>query len=278
MRFGLDVAQQRLEWSEILERARLAESLGFDGIWLFDHFKPMYGEGPGPCFEAWTSMAALAAATERVRIGTLVTGMTYRHPSILATEAVTIDHVSNGRLELAIGAAWFEEEHRELGIPYPPNRERIPAFEEAVQVMKKLMTEDDVSFDGRYFSLDHATYQPRPVQRPHPPVWIGASGDRMLRITARHADAWHAFGTPSQVAARSRDLDRLAEEEGRDPASILRASSLSISEPSSQVRAAAEKFADAGIGYLVAGWPGEGAEKVEEFTTEVMAELRDSPA
>src|SRR5688572_11507452 len=108
MRFGIDTAQQRVTWTELVERVRLAEDVGFEAVWLFDHFKPMYGEGPGPCFEAWTSLAALAASTTRVRLAVLVTGMTYRPPSLLATEVVTIDHVSSGRVELAVGAAWFE--------------------------------------------------------------------------------------------------------------------------------------------------------------------------
>src|SRR5207249_10186397 len=133
MRIGLDVSQQQLEWPEIARRARLADDLGFDGIWLFDHFKTMYGEAGGPCFEAWTSLAALAAITERARLGILITGMTYRHPSVLASEAVTVDHVSGGRLELSLGAAWFEEEHRELGIEFPPTGERVSRFEEYVE-------------------------------------------------------------------------------------------------------------------------------------------------
>src|SRR5215216_4478295 len=108
MRFGLDVAQQRIEWDELVSRVRFAEELGFDGVWGFDHFQPMYGEGPGNCFEGMTTLAAL---TERVRLGLLVTGVTYRHPSVLAAEAVTIDHASHGRLELALGSAWFEGEH-----------------------------------------------------------------------------------------------------------------------------------------------------------------------
>ncbi|TML62419.1 MAG: LLM class flavin-dependent oxidoreductase, partial [Actinobacteria bacterium] len=174
VRIGLDVSQQQLEWPEIGRRARLADDLGFDGIWLFDHFKTMYGESGGPCFEAWTSLAALAAITERARLGILITGMTYRHPSVLASEAVTVDHVSGGRLELSLGAAWFEEEHRELGIEFPPTGERVSRFEEYVQVVHLLLTEDDVSFDGRWHRLDRATYRPRPVQQPHPPIWIGA--------------------------------------------------------------------------------------------------------
>src|ERR1700752_2870330 len=132
MRFGLDVAQQRMPWSEPAAPARLAPPLGFDGLGGFAHFRPMYGEGPGECFEGNTTLAALSGVTDRVRLGLLVTGMTYRHPAGFAAEAITIDHASGGRLELTYGAAWFDEEHRQLGIPFPPLRERIDAFEEAV--------------------------------------------------------------------------------------------------------------------------------------------------
>src|SRR6266705_2501725 len=125
MRFDLDVAQHQLEWPELLSRIRYAEDTGFEGAWVFDHFKPLYGDPTGPCLEAWTLIAALAASTERIRLGALVTGVTYRHPSILATEAITVDHVSNGRLEMSLGAAWMEAEHRELGVPFPPRKERF---------------------------------------------------------------------------------------------------------------------------------------------------------
>lgn len=151
MRFGLEVAQHRLTWDELVSRVRWAEESGFDGAWVFDHFKPLYGEGPGPCMEAWTLQAALAASTERIRLGALVTGMTYRHPSVLAAQAVTVDHVSGGRLEFGIGTGWFEEEHRELGIDLPPVGERVDRFEEAVELMRLLMTEDEVHFDGEHF-------------------------------------------------------------------------------------------------------------------------------
>src|SRR5450755_814815 len=135
MRFGLDVAQQRMPWSEVAARARFADELGFDGIWGFDHFQPMYGDGPGECFEGSTTLAAWSGITERVRLGLLITGMTYRHPAVYAAEAITIDHASGGRLELAYGAAWFEKEHLELGIPFPALKARIDAFEEAVQIV-----------------------------------------------------------------------------------------------------------------------------------------------
>ena len=119
MRFGLDIAQQRMPWSELADRARFADELGFDGIWGFDHFQPMYGDGPGECFEGNTTLAAWSGITEHVRLGLLVTGMTYRHPAVFAAEAITIDHASNGRLELSYGAAWFDDEHHALGIPFP---------------------------------------------------------------------------------------------------------------------------------------------------------------
>src|SRR4051794_9442120 len=118
MRFGLDIAQQRVEFDEVVSRARFAEDLGFDGVWGYDHFIPMYGDGPGNAFEGMTTLAALALATTRVRLGLLVAGVTYRHPSLMASQAVTIDHASHGRLELAIGAAWYAPEHQQLGMEF----------------------------------------------------------------------------------------------------------------------------------------------------------------
>ena len=125
MRLGLDVAQQRLPWDEIVRRVQLAEELDFDGVWGFDHFQPMYGDGPGEAFEGMTTLAALSGVTSRVRLGLLVAGMTYRHPAVYAAQALTIDHASHGRLEMSFGAAWFDKEHDELGIPFPPATEPL---------------------------------------------------------------------------------------------------------------------------------------------------------
>ncbi len=150
MRIGLDTAQHQLLWPELVDRVQFAESAGFDGVWVFDHFKPLYSDPNGPCLEAWTLLAGLAAVTRRVRLGVLVTGITYRHPSILATEAITVDHISNGRLELGMGAAWHQPEHEELGIPFPPLKERAERLEEGVQVMRLLMTKDRATFAGRH--------------------------------------------------------------------------------------------------------------------------------
>ncbi len=274
MRFGLDVSQHQLEWPEILRRVRLAEDTGFDGAWVFDHFQPLYGDRRGPCLEGWTLLAALAAATSRIRLGTLVTGITYRHPSILATEAISIDQISNGRLELGLGAAWHEREHKALGLDFPPFKERAERLEEAIEVMKALMTKDSATFSGRHYRLQRATYHPRPMQRPHPPIWIGASGERiMLPIVARQADAWHDFATPSELARKSRLLDELVERAGRDPRKILRSTSLSLSRPMDRVRREIEALAEGGVSYLVVSWPSEGETRLEEFIEKVMPEF-----
>ena len=274
MRFDLDVAQHHLEWPELLSRARYAENAGFTAAWVFDHFKPLYGDGSGPCFEAWTLLAALAASTERIRLGAMVTGVTYRHPSILATEAVTVDHMSNGRLELGIGAAWFEEEHRELGIPFPPVADRVEMLEEAVQVVRLLMTEDRATFQGKHYALRGATYHPRPVQRPHPPIWIGAAGERLaIPVAARRADVWNVFGSIESLKRKSAILDRHAKEAGRDPSEIVRTTDLSISEPWDDVRRNLEALGQIGFTGAVLSWPSEGKGRLEEFVDRVMPEF-----
>ena len=211
-----------MPWAELASRRAFADALGFDGIWGFDHFQPMYGDGPGECFEGNTTLAAWSGITTRARLGLLIAGMTYRHPSVYAAEAITIDHASGGRLELAYGAAWFEAEHRALGIPFPALRDRIDAYEEAVQILRGLLTTDDFSFDGRHFRIDHATLLPRPVQQPHPPIWIGAGGEkRMMPIAARYADVWHSWGSPESMAEKSARMSAHAEAAGRDPARDL---------------------------------------------------------
>jgi F420-dependent oxidoreductase-like protein len=273
MRFGIDVAQQRMPWDEVVSRVRLAEDLGFDGAWGFDHFQPMYGEGPGETFEGMTTLAALAGQTTRIRLGLLVTGVTYRHPSVLAAQALTVDHASAGRLELSLGAAWFDKEHRELGIPFPATGTRFDLLEDALEIVTRLFTGEVVSYDGAVVSLRDAQLRPQPVQQPRPPIWIGGNGPRRtLPLVARYADVWHAFGTPNSLADANRRIDELAAEAGRDPGTILRAGSLSLDDLDTARRHAA-KWRDAGYGYLVCGWPGAGRAQVEAFAREVMPEL-----
>jgi alkanesulfonate monooxygenase SsuD/methylene tetrahydromethanopterin reductase-like flavin-dependent oxidoreductase (luciferase family) len=275
MRFGIDLAQQRMEWDELLARALLCEELGFEGVWGFDHFQPMYGSGPGNCFEGMTTLAALAASTTTVRIGLLVTGVTYRHPSVLCAQAVTVDHVSHGRLDLALGAAWFEPEHRALGIEFPAVGERFDLLEDTLEIVSRLMSGEPASYAGKRITLAGATLRPHPVQRPHPPIWIGGHGPkRTLPLVARYADMWHDYAPPEQYARISTAVDSLAAGIGRDAKLIGRAASLSISEGWEQVRRTIDAYAVAGVTYLVVGWPSEGQERLVEFAEELMGEYR----
>ena len=274
MRFGMDMRQQHLEWQQVVARARLAEDLGFDGAWALDHFQAMEGEGSGAIFEGMTTIAAVASATTRIRLGLLVAGVTYRHPSVLAYEAMTVDHVSQGRLELGLGAAWMEAEHRALGIDFPSAGQRFDLLEDALEIITRLMTGERVSYSGRRLSLDDARMVPKPVQRPHPPIWIGGSGPRRtIPLVARWADVWHAFGTPESLEPLSQQIDRLAEDAGRDPASIRRASVLSLSEPLDDVRRTTEGWRNAGFEYLVCAWPEEGRGRVEKYAPRLIQEF-----
>ncbi|HET7489057.1 MAG TPA: TIGR03560 family F420-dependent LLM class oxidoreductase [Acidimicrobiales bacterium] len=274
MRFAVEMGQHRLEWDQLLDQVRFIEEAGFDGAWIFDHFQPLYGSGPGPCMEAWTLLAALGAATTRVRLGALVTGVTYRHPSILATEVATVDNVSGGRVELGIGAAWYEAEHRQLGIPFPPTGERISRLEEAIDVIRLLLTTDDASYEGRYYRLEGAAFRPRPVQRPTPPVWIGGSGERrMLPLVGRKADAWHCFSAGADYARKWSIVAGHAEKAGRDPSTILRSASLSLSEPWDEVRRRADAHRANGVGYVICSWPSEGRGRLAEFADDVLPKL-----
>jgi alkanesulfonate monooxygenase SsuD/methylene tetrahydromethanopterin reductase-like flavin-dependent oxidoreductase (luciferase family) len=273
MRLGIDVAQQRLDFEEVVGRVRFGEELGFDGAWGFDHFRPMYGHGPGNCFEGMTTLAALAGRTSRIRLGLLVAGVTYRHPSILAAEAVTVDHASDGRLELGVGAAWYEREHRQLGLDFPPVGERFDRLEDQLEIFVRLFTGEIVSYHGHQVSLDDAQLLPAPVQQPRPPIWIGGSGPRRtLPLVARFADMWHTDSLADYRRLSAR-VDDLAAAASRDPAEIGRASSLSLSEPWDEVRRNAETRRDLGMDYLVCSWPGEGRGRVEEFWTKVAPEF-----
>lgn len=274
MEFGLDVAQQRLEFDEVVDRVRFGEDLGFTGAWGFDHFGPMYGQGPGNCFEGMTTLAALAGMTTRIRLGLLVAGVTYRHPSVMAAQAVTIDHASRGRLDLGLGAAWYEPEHRKLGIDFPSTGERFDLLEDQLEIATRLFTGDVVSYAGSRVSLADAQLRPVPVQQPRPPIWIGGSGrKRTLPLAARFADVWHTNKRGSYDELSSL-LDRLAEQAGRDPRSIRRAASLSLSESLDEVRASAERLVGLGIDYIICSWPGQGKERVEEFWMTIAPDLQ----
>ena len=204
-----------MPWDELVRRVQLAEELGFEGVWGFDHFQPMYGEGPGETFEGMTTLAALAGVTSRIRLGLLVTGVTYRHPSVLAAQAVTVDHASHGRLDLSLGAAWYDKEHHELGIPFPPLAERYALLEDTLEIVNRLFTGEVVSYDGQVVSLTDAQLRPVPVQQPRPPdldrrhraqAHAPARGEVRRRVArVRHAQlAGRGLGASGRAGRRGR--------------------------------------------------------------------------
>jgi alkanesulfonate monooxygenase SsuD/methylene tetrahydromethanopterin reductase-like flavin-dependent oxidoreductase (luciferase family) len=211
LRFGLKNSGQDTTIEALRTTWRIADEAGFDHVWDFDHLASIGQGGPDrPIYEGWTLQAAMAEATKRVRFGCLVTGNTYRHPVVLAKMAVTVDHLSGGRLEFGIGAAWAEIEHSMYGI-------------EALQIIKSLWTEERTNFEGRYYHLNDAIANPKPMQKPYPPMWIGASGQTTLRLVARHADVWNiAGGDPDRVKELTAMLDEACGAVGRDPSEIRR--------------------------------------------------------
>lgn len=214
----------------LVRKWRRFDELGFDSIWHCDHLlrpnNPTY-----PLFEGWTLLAAVAAETSRIRMGTLVTSNVLRHPALLAQEAITVDHVSGGRLEFGIGCGWFEEEHERFGIPLFEPGPRVDRFEEAMEIIDPLMRGESVSFEGRHYRLREARLRPRPVQSPRPPFTLAAHRPRMMRIAARFADRWTSSGTLEEMSERSRFLDAECERIGRDPAEIIRSFRAGPSNP-----------------------------------------------
>ena len=233
---------------------KVGDEAGFDHLWGFDHFAPISSDPAGPIFEGWALLAAMAEATNRVRIGLLVTGNPYRHPSVLAKLASTVDHLSGGRLEFGIGAGWAENEFQMLGMDFNP-RARFRQLEEALDVMKLLWTEDVANYEGRHYRLADALHAPKPVQKPHPPIWIGGEGpERTLRIAARHADVWNTAGQRGGVeaaVAASKLLDQRCEEIERDPASLRRSSGVRFLGDEDATLRNAEALKEAGFTELI---------------------------
>ena len=211
------------EYAVLEEFWRAADDLGFHAVWNYDHF---YGltDPDGVTFEGWTSLAAMAVQIKRARVGCMVTGVTYRHPAVLANMAVTVDHISGGRLEFGIGAAWHEPEHKGYGIDFPRPGERVAMLDEALTVVKMLWTQDSSTFEGRFFHLQDARCVPKPVQKPHPPIVVGGAQPKMLRVIARHADEWNTPGLAGvdDWTRVNKELDAACAEVGRDPAAVRR--------------------------------------------------------
>jgi F420-dependent oxidoreductase-like protein len=220
LRFGI-VTDQNLSWLRLVERWQLFEKLGFDSVWDCDHYVQP-SRPTGPYLEGWTLLAGLAARTDRIRLGVLVSCNTFRHPALLAKEAVTVDHLSNGRLEVGLGAGWYEPEHHQFGIDFPAPGELVARFGEAVEVVDQLLRNDTSSYQGKYYQLHDAPMRPGPVQQPRPPLTLGGHKPRMLGIVAAYADRWNSFGTVEEMRERNAILDERCAAIGRDPSTIIR--------------------------------------------------------
>src|SRR5438270_6570563 len=254
----------------------IADDAGFDHVWVFDHLAAIGAGGPDRLvFEGWTLQGAIAAATQRVRLGCMVTGNTYRNPALLAKTAVTVDHLSGGRLEFGIGAAWADVEHEMYGIPGLDHR--VGRLSESLHILRSLWTQPRTTFEGRYYTMREAICNPKPIQQPHPPIWIGAGGERTLALTARHADVWNASGGsgPDELAAMSARVDEACARIGRDPATIRRSVQYSWtgSDRSELVDLAAER-AQRGFTEHIIILPAADAVRVASLAAEALGDLR----
>lgn len=285
LHFGITTPQHHVTYEELLRVWRAAEELGYDSAWLFDHFLPIAGDVEGPCLEG---MVTLASQTKRLRVGMLVLGNTYRHPAVVANMAATLDIVSGGRLELGIGAAWYKLEHAGYGIPFPPTGHRIRMLAESLQVLKRLWTGQKVSFQGRYYTLTYALCQPKPVQRPHPPLWVGGAGERLtLRVVAEHADGWDTMAPPQEYSRKLKVLEDHCRAVGRDISTIRKAIHFVLGIDADQGRAeakASEAFlrfgapADEANRSAISGTPQECTRRIREYVdlgvTHFIVEMR----
>lgn len=236
-------------WDEIAATARHAAATGWDGVWLADHFMPNAADGSRPLsprLEGWCGIAALAGLVERVRLGVLVSGNTYRHPAVLANMAATVDHVCGGRFVLGLGAGWQHNEHDAYGIELPVPRERLQRLDEACEIVKSLLNEDVTDFEGLHYHLSGAVCEPKAVAGGLGiPLLVGGAGEQVtLRIAARYADEWNTWGLPELIAAKTEVLHRHCESVGRDPAAVGRSAQVLlflVDDPSraAQVRAGA---------------------------------------
>ena len=231
MKFGIQHPNFNFDGSgsEVSESLRqlvtTAENLSYDSFWVMDHFHQIeiIGQPKEPILEGWTTIAYLAGVTSRIKLGTLVTGIIYRHPSVLAKIGASLDVLSKGRLFMGVGAAWNDDESKAYGISFPPVDERMQRLEEALEIIHKMWTEDQTTFNGKHYQLKDAICNPKPIQKPHPPIMVGGSGERMtLKLVARYADACNLFGSPQTIRRKLDVLREHCKAFGRNYDSILK--------------------------------------------------------
>jgi F420-dependent oxidoreductase-like protein len=262
MRFAIKTRPEHQTWAQMREVWLAADQIElFESAWNWDHFYPLTGDLTGPNLEGWTMLAAMAEATSRIRIGCQVSAMVYRHPALLANMAATVDIISDGRLELGVGAGWNQLECDAYGIDLPPLRERFDRFDEGVQAIISLLTEEVATFEGRYVTLTEARCEPKPLQRPHPPIVIGGRGKkRTLRTAARWAQQWNAItADPADWLDLKQTLLAHCEQVGRDPAEITCSANVRLDGTGAdQINAAIESatgYGEAGADLIVFGLP-----------------------
>jgi F420-dependent oxidoreductase-like protein len=260
MRFAFKTSPQDTTWAAMLEVWRAADDIEvFESGWTSDHFYPLHNSDPaGPRLEGWTTLTALAQATRRLRLGTLVTDVHYRHPAVLANMAATVDIVSGGRLELGVGAGWNEQESGAYGIDLGTPAQRSDRLEEACEVLTGLLSPQQMTtFKGRYYDLTDARCNPKPVQQPHPPICVGGNGQkRTLRTAARFAQHWNFEGGTPEQFSRARDvLHQHCADVGRDPAQILLSSQVRFTGGPAETAAEAAALGAAGVELVIVSLP-----------------------
>jgi F420-dependent oxidoreductase-like protein len=255
LRFGIKITQMQGSYAEMREAWLEADRLGFDTAWAHDHLLNL--EAGRPQIEGWTVLTALLVESRRIRGGLMVSANTFRHPALLAKIATTLDVISGGRLEVGLGAGWFEEEHRQHGLAFPPLGERMRRLDESCRILEALWTEPRATVEGVYYQVRDAVHEPKPVQRPHPPLVIGTSGERIgLRIAARYAQTWNmAQATPEEFVKKSALLDHYCREIGRDPREIERSVQFLPGAMQGDMVALSREFIAAGATHLIWSCP-----------------------
>jgi F420-dependent oxidoreductase-like protein len=263
---NLDLHVTRFDWAGVpagigpgvARLARTAEDVGVRALSFMDHYFQMEMMAPAedPMLEGYTALGYVAGLTQKLRLRVLVTGVTYRHPGLLAKIVTTLDVLSGGRAELGLGAAWYEREHRGLGVPFPPLRERFEQLEEALQICLQMWSDDDGPFEGKHYRLAETLCSPQPVSQPRPRIMIGGGGERKtLRLVAQYADACNIFGAPEQVAQKIEVLRRHCDAVGRDIREI-EVTALASAQPdwtADDVLRSAEGYAAVGVATVMAG-------------------------
>ena len=285
LRFGVQTPPQYVTYSDLQQVWLEADELGFDSAFAFDHFIPIQSDPTGPCLEGWTLLSALAAQTQNLRVGLLVTGNTYRNPAVLAKMAATVDHVSGGRLILGLGAGWFELEHKAYGIPFSTAGGRARRLVEAVELMKMLFTQEKSTYTGKYYQLHEAPFEPKTVQKPHPPILIGGMGPKVIQpLAARHANIWHFFAQdcdPEATRQVCANFDALCTKVGRDPAEVQKSTSLRPAQLSGlstrEIRDHVQALTDAGVRYFIVSiYSPADRQLLRRFAKEVIPAFREA--